>query len=48
VQEAEVGFEVVVVRCGGWGLGPQDGVVVGEEGEDNAEEEGDRCFSSCY
>jgi hypothetical protein len=44
VEEAQVRFEVVVVGSGGWGRGPQDGVVIGEEGEDDAEEEADRCF----
>ena len=32
-------FKVVVVGEGGWGGGPEDWVVVGEEGEDDAEEE---------
>lgn len=40
-----MGFEVVVVGEGGWGGGPEDWVVVGEEGEDDAEEEAGRCFS---
>lgn len=37
-------FQVVVVGRGGGGRGPQDGVVIGEEGEDDAQEEGDGCF----
>ena len=44
MQESEVRFEVVEVGCWGGGCGPQDGVVVGEEGEDEAEEEGCCCF----
>jgi hypothetical protein len=44
VEEAQVRFEVVVVGRGGGGRGPQDGVVIGEEGEDNAQEEADGCF----
>lgn len=34
-----MGFEVVVVRGGCWGGGPKDWVVVGEKGEDDAQEE---------
>lgn len=40
VQEAEVGFYIVEVRWGCWGGGPEERIVVGEEGEDEAEEEG--------
>lgn len=48
MQEAQVRFEVVVVGWGGRGRGPQDGVVIGEEGEDDAQEEADGCFGeSC-
>ena len=43
VQELEVRFEVVIVCCGGRGRGPEDWVVVGEEGEDDSEEEA-RCW----
>lgn len=39
VQEAQVCFQVVIVRCWGRDGRPQDGVVVGEEGEDDAQEE---------
>jgi hypothetical protein len=39
VEEAEVGFQVVIVRGWGWNGGPEDWVVVGEEGEDDAQEE---------
>lgn len=43
-----MGFEVVVVRGRGWRGGPQNWVVVGEEGEDYAEEEACCCcFVSC-
>lgn len=44
MQESEVRFEVVEVGCWGRGCGPEDWVVVGEEGEDEAEEEG-CCYS---
>ena len=37
-------FKVVVVGEGGWGGGPEDWVVVGEEGEDDAEKEAGCCF----
>lgn len=43
VEEAQVGFEQVVVRGRGGLGGPEEGVVVGEEGEDDAEEE-----AGCY
>lgn len=43
VEEAQVGFEVVVVAGGCRGRGPEEGIVVGEEGEDDAEEE-----ACCY
>lgn len=39
VQEPEVGFEVVIVRARGRVSRPENWVVVGEEGEDDAEEE---------
>jgi hypothetical protein len=39
VQEAEMRFEIVIVRGRGQHRGPQDRVVVREEGEDNAQEE---------
>lgn len=39
VQEAEVRFEVVEVRGWGWHGRPEDWVVVGEHGEDDAQEE---------
>ena len=44
MQEAEVCFQVVIV--GGWGGygGPEDRVVVGEEGEDDSQEEASRCL----
>lgn len=32
-------FQVVIVRGRGWYGGPEDWVVVGEEGEDDAQEE---------
>lgn len=34
-----MGFEVVIVGGWGWGAGPEDWVVVGEEGEDDSQEE---------
>ena len=45
MEEAQVGFEVVVVRGWGWRGGPEDWVVVGEEGEDYAEEEACCCVA---
>lgn len=39
VQEAEMRFEVVIVRGRGQHCGPQDRVIVREEGEDDAQEE---------
>lgn len=43
MEEAEVGFEVGVVRFRGWSSGPKEGVVVREQGEDDPQEEGCRC-----
>ena len=40
MQELEVGFEEGDVGGWGGGCGPEEGVVVGEEGEEDAEEEG--------
>ena len=40
VQQAQVRFQQVIVGGGRGGRGPEDRVVVGEEGEDDAEEEG--------
>lgn len=40
VQELEVVFERGEVRRGGGRCGPEEGVVVGEEREEDAEEEG--------
>lgn len=45
MQEAEVGFEVIIVGWGGGVVGPEDWVVVGKEGEDYSEEEGRCCIS---
>jgi len=39
MEEFEVGFDVVEVGFGEEAAGPEEGVVVGEEGEDEAEEE---------
>lgn len=44
MEEAEVGFEVAIVRFWGWVGGPEEGVVVGEQGEDDSQEEGCRCI----
>ena len=45
VEELEVGFEDVVVRGerGGGRVGPEQRVVVGEQGEEDAQEEGNGC-----
>lgn len=40
MEEAEVGFGLEEVGLGGRAGGPEEGVVVGEEGEEDAEEEG--------
>lgn len=44
VEELEVGFEVIIVGGRGGCCGPQNWVVVREEGEDNSEEEACRCY----
>ena len=43
VQQAQVRFEREPVRVRSWCRRPENRVVVGEEGEEDAEEEGRRC-----
>ena len=47
VDEAEVRLELVVVRGRDGVRGPEEGEVVGEGGEEDAEEEADGCFVVC-
>ena len=42
VQKPEMGFYVVIVGWGRWGGGPEERVIIGEEGEYEPEEEGCR------
>jgi hypothetical protein len=44
VEELQVGFNGVEMRGGDWPGLPEEGVVVREEGEEEAEEEGGCCF----
>ena len=39
-----MGFEDCIVGVWGGARGPEEGIVVGEEGEDDAEEEGGCCW----
>lgn len=43
VEEAEMRFELEKVAFGGLDGGPEDGIVIGKKGEENAEKEGRRC-----
>ena len=43
VEEAEMGFELDEVAFGGGNRGPEDGVIIGKKGEEDAEEEGCCC-----
>ena len=47
VEEAQVRFQREPMRGGGRDGGPEDRVVIGEEGEEDAEEEG-RCCGRKY